>query len=185
MRKLVCFALCLILALSFCGCSKDKDSGVKSKINVEKYALAGEMPEVDYGLGHDVDSLISDLDKLNQQLSSDAEHENLYMTYEIGERTIVATGEVNYYYNTEKKDEGISYIVNFGNAFGFEQGTILSDVESRMEKLGFSTERKDVNSNTLFFLPMIDGLEVLEYKFKDRTVLFVFQNNCLCACSLF
>lgn len=186
MRKLVCFALCIVFAFSLCGCSKDKDnSKVKSNVNVEKYALSGKMPEVDYALGQDVDALLSDLDKLNAQLSSNAEHESLYMTYEIGERTIIATGEVNYYYNTDKKDDGISYIVNFGNAFGFEQGSILSDVKDKMENRGFSAERKDVHSDDLFFLPMIDGLEVLEYKFKDRTVLFVFQNNCLCACSLF
>lgn len=184
MKKIVCLALCLILAVLLCGCAQSKDSAPKASVNVKKYALSGEMPEIEYALGADVDKIIADYEKLNAQ-ETDDEHASHYMTYEIGERTIIATGDVNYYYDTDKKANGISYIVNFSDAFGFKQGSVLSDVKQAMEKSGFSAEREDVDSQDIFFLPFIDGLEVLEYKFEDRTVLFVFQNNCLCACALF
>lgn len=185
MKKIVCLILCLSFALCLCACGDNNGGGKKAAAKVEKYAKAGDMPEVEYSLGTAVDKIITDLDARQPQADDEHGHESVYMTYEVLERTIIATGTVNYYYDTDKKQDGISYIVNFGDAYGFEQGTLLDDVKTAMEKCGHAAEREDVYSADIFFLPTINDIEALEYKFGDNTVMFVFQNNCLCACALF
>lgn len=170
MKKFLSLIICAIFVLSLTACS---ENGTKTNGGgeIERYAKAGQIKEVEYKLGDDVTTT----------------KEALYMDFETGDYTVMSDGNVSCCYVTDKKSDGITHIINNGTSYGFEQGTISTQVRDAMSKLGYDTTERDADKSELFFLPGSANMNmtVLEYKFDENTVLFVFEDSALSATVIF
>lgn len=180
MKKVLSVIICLVLTLSFTACKEKGSNGSDHSIDVEYYANLGQINDVEYILGGDVD-------KAQQSLSADESdsedihgHKKFYYDYESGDYTVLTDGIVCCCYKTDDKTEGITHLVKYGDAYGFIQGEISTQVSEKMESMGFSATEREARDGELFFLPSTGELTVLQYDFEKNTVLFVFEEHALC-----
>ena len=181
--KKVALMLVMLLTLSICGCaSETKKSDLE--VDIEYYANLGQIPESEYSLG----SEIAIFEQLAAE-SAEAEHthdeDEVY--YEIAENdgyTEIYAGSLNYYYETDKKDDGVSCIVSYDGGYGFKQGSMSIEIRDELAAAGFEAEEQDAEKSDVFFLPSSGSFTCLEYTFKENTVRFIFEENALCACTL-
>ncbi len=178
MKKLLSVILCLIFVFSFAACDK-KEKSSELEIDVEYYAKLGQISDVDYTLGGDVDDVKESLE------AAQADHEHpVFSEYPSGKYTVMTDGNVACCYEADKKESGITHIIKYGDAYGFYQGAISTQVRDTMSELGFDATERDAEDGELFFLPGT-GLTVLEYEIKDNTVLFVFAEHSLSAAVIY
>ncbi len=193
MKKFLSLIICAIFVLSLTACS---ENGTKTNGGgeIERYAKAGQIKEVEYKLGDDVSTTKEALsaaynavEDSGEEHDHDHEHEAFYMDFETGDYTVMSDGNVLCCYVTDKKSDGITHIINNGTSYGFEQGTISTQVRDAMSKLGYDTTERDADKSELFFLPGSANMNmtVLEYKFDENTVLFVFEDSALSATVIF
>lgn len=186
MKKTVALLLCFALCFLFTACGK-KDDGTATAGSavVEKYAANGTMPDCEFSLGDNRQSVLDVLSTLEgDHTDSDGGDERpAYTEYEADGYNVLSTAENNYYFSLE--DDTLKVIVAFGDAFGFEHGTVISEVKSAMEKSGFSASAETAAAEDIFFLYGSVAREKLEYKFSSNTVVFVFEENALCATALY
>lgn len=169
----------MLLVFTSCGSAKTSSDG--DTIDVQYFAKLGKIPECKYSLGAEIDEMQS---KLSAAAESAGEDEDIVYEVTEGERTVlINTGNTEYYYMKDKKDNGVSYLVNYGAAYGFEQGTISIEVRKALEK--FSVDEHDATGNELFFLPVAENCTVLNYSFGKYKLMFVFQDNALCATAIY
>lgn len=187
MKKIFSLILCVVFILSLAACGQ-KGVGADGGIDVEYYANLGQIKDVDYKLGGDVDAAQKTLSEkymsfANGEGNLDEENEAFYVDFESGDYTVMTDGNVLCCYVTDKKQEGITHIIKNGDAYGFELGTISTKLRDAMKKKGFNATERDADKSELFFLPGSANMNmsVLEYKFEENTVLFVFQDSALSA----
>ncbi|MDO4607586.1 MAG: hypothetical protein Q4B40_00155 [Clostridia bacterium] len=184
MKKLLSIVLCLVFVFSFTACGDKKSEG-ELDVDVEYYAKLGQIADVDYTLGGDVDDAKKSLeadDNAKAEAAAEGEHVHAgFSEYPAGKYTVMSDGSVACCYETDKKNNGITHIVKYGDAYGFYQGAISTQVRDTMSDLGFDATERDAEKGELFFLPGSVGLTVLEYKIKDTAVLFVFAEHALSA----
>lgn len=200
MKKLFCLLLSAAVILSLAGCGKKKaEKKYTTDVDVEYYVRQGQLPECGkYALGYDVDKLTSELDaQMNASGdggsggsdSADGEeshsHDEDGFFWFLDERdsyTGLRTGSAEYCYRPDKRQDGISAIVSFDTAFGFETGTISIEIK---EALSDFKPTESTEGNGLPFLPTDDATEYLTYKFADRCVTFAFYENALCGTAVY
>lgn len=199
MKKLFCLLLSAAVILSLAGCGKKKaEKKYTTDVDVEYYVRQGQLPECGkYALGYDVDKLTSELDaQMNasgddESGSDGADGEESHSHDEDGffwfldERdsyTGLRTGSAEYCYRPDKRQDGISAIVSFDTAFGFETGTISIEIK---EALSDFEPTESTGGNGLPFLSSDDATEYLTYKFADRCVTFAFYENALCGTAVY
>lgn len=180
MKKVLCVLLSICLLFVFTACSKDEETAKKSNIDLEYYANLGKISECDYSLGANVDTL-------REELSSFAESEDgettLYDEIEGDEVSYITNGNYKFYYKNDSEDEGINYIVSYGTAYGFEIGEIIINVKEKLSGIEFVEEEID-DENAFFLFAPIEG-SVIKCEFEKNTVMFVFENNALCATAVY
>ncbi len=176
MKKFLCLILCVIFTLSLTACGKDNNKNSNHDIDVEYYAKMGKISGVDYKIGADVDDV-----KATLELTVDDHDESNYFDYESGEYTVMTDGSVCACYKTDDKSSGITHVVKYGDVYGFSAGAVSTLVRDTMSDTGFDATEREAKIGELFFLPAGADMTVLEYKIKDYTVLFVFQEHALSA----
>ena len=177
MKKFISLVLCLIFVFSFTACAEEeKASEQKHTVDIEYYAKLGQISDLEYKLGDNTEDTKELLNK-----TTDDHGETNYFDYESGEYTIMTDGNVYCCYKTENEDAGITHIVKSGDAYGFTVGAVSTQVRDAMKTLGFDATERKAERSEIFFLPAGADMTVLEYKLGDTTVLFVFQQNALCA----
>lgn len=174
MKKLLAICLCFVLTFVFAACG-DRDK-YEEVVDVEYYANIGQMPETDYAIGAKIATVKSELEAAAEQ-SEDVG----YYCNEGFEYTIIGDGNFSYCYENEKENEGITTIVSFGETYGFAHGESLTRVKEVMEALEITAEEREPESGELFFLPVSSNPSVLQCDFEKYTILFVFEENSLCA----
>ncbi len=176
MKRIISLCLILVFCFTLTACG---DKGKKSElsVDVEYYANLGTMPECEYTLGGDIAEAES---KLSTSVVDDQGEANYY-SYESGNKTIMTDGTYCCCYETENAAAGITHIVKYGDSYGFTQGTISTVIRDAMAAAGFEAQERDARAGELFFIPGGTTLTVLQYDFKENTVLFVFQENALSA----
>lgn len=180
--------LCLAILLCFSACGKTRDNSSPDAIDIDYYVSVGKMPESKYDLGTDTQKMLSDFEAAEQAAESSDEEtggEYYYSTYTIGDYTEVTDGSMAYYYLTEQPDKGICYIVNFGTSYGIEQGTYSVEVKKTLDNLKIDYTERELDGDEAFFVPGAFGITGIEYTSGKNTVLFVFQEDMLCACALY
>ncbi len=193
MKKFLSLILCATLVFAFSACGK-KDKENKNTVDLEYYASLGQIPEAEYSLGENPDTVIDGLNKLNEQAEAEHEddpnhnhgHDEQEFFFEIvqGEKNVLLdNGNICYYFNKANKAKGISYIVNYDTAYGFPIGTVILEVKEALSDIKF-TEEAISEENAFFASYVIDGT-VLKAEFENSTVIFVFQENELFATAIF
>lgn len=187
MKKIFSLILCIAFVLSLASCG-EKGGKTNNGVDVEYYAQLGQIKDVDYKLGGDVDAAQKALSEKYMQFANgegnlDEENEAFYVDFKSGDYTVMTDGSVLCCYVTDKKQDGITHIIKNGDAYGFELGTISTQLRDAMSKMGFDASERDAKADELFFLPGSANMNmtVLEYKFGENTVLFVFQDSALSA----
>ncbi len=178
MKRILCIVLSLVLMMSFTAC-KNEDTSSDSSVDLEYYANLGKIPECNYALGADVDTLTSELSAFAE---SEEGAESLYNVTEGEETVCVTNGIYNFYYD-RKSPDGINYIVSFDTAYGFEIGEVILNVKEAIGNVEYTEE--EVNEENAFFLPFISEGSVLKCEYKENTIMFVFENNALCATAIY
>lgn len=177
MKKLFSLVLCVIFVLSLAACGNNSNGGSDHSVDVEYYAKLGQINDISYKLGDGVDETYD----IISTATLDDEGEYLYYEYETGDYTVMTDGTVCCCYKTEDKSAGITHIVKYGDAYGFNIGAISTQIRDTMSDMGYTATEREAKSGELFFLPSSSDITVLEYEIKENTVLFVFQQNALSA----
>ena len=177
MKRIIAILLCLLMIFTLAACRKDDKKG-ELEVDIEYYAKLGTMPDMKYSLGDGVEKTEEALSQSN----ADGDHgESIYSSYEVGDKTVMSDGNICCCYETENEDKGITHIAIYGGAFGFEQGTVSTQIRDTLAAAGYEAKEKEAEKSDLFFIPGAAGLTVLKYEFKENTVMFVFQDHALSA----
>lgn len=193
MKKLLSLFLCLCLLFSFTGCGEKKKSNT-NKVDLEYYAKLGQMPEAEYTLGADIDNVINELtkkfDDYQNSHGDDPDHSHdhnqadfMFDVTEGEKNVLIDNGTINYYYNKKNKDKGISYIVNYDTAFGFEIGTVSSEVRKYLSD--YDLKEEPLTEDNAFFVSYLTNGTVINTKIEDVAILFVFEDNQLFATAIY
>lgn len=180
MKRIIGLFLCLIFICTvFVGCNgnNDKDK-ITSDIDVEYYAKLGKMPECQFSLGADVD----EVDEKLKEIYNDSD-EAYYDVIKGKNSVLIDGGTFMYYYEKEKKDKGVSLIVNNDTAYGFEGGTFNIEITEALSDYEYE-EITDIE-NELFFLKSFEGVSGIKYTFGDNIVIFAFSDNALTATAIY
>lgn len=180
MKKFLSLVLCISFVFMFTACGKDGNKSEKGSVDVEYYAKLGQIAEVEYKLGDDVETTKNALREL-----TDEHGEPLLYEMEIGDYTVMNVGEFACCYKTDDTSLGLTHIIKYGNAYGFDSGAVSTQVRDSMSKSDFDADERDAKKGEVFFLPSSSPFTVLEYTVKENTVLFVFEENALCAAVIF
>ncbi len=178
MKRIICLILVFALAFSLCACGPKEKKDDNNSIDIEYYAKLGQIPECEFTLGSKVQTV-------KDTLSAKAE-ENEEMLFDVteGEETVLITnGMQNYYYEKDNEQEGISYIVTYEKAFGFDIGEVSVTIKEALKNFDF--EEEELSDDNAFFIFGAQNGSVIECEFKDNTVMFVFEDNLLCATAIF
>lgn len=176
MKKIICLILCMIFVFSLTACGKENDKKTNHSVDIEYYAKHGQINDIKLKIGDKVEStktLLSD--------TTDDHGESNYFDYESGEYTVMTDGTICACYKTEDASAGITHIVKYGSAYGFNVGAVSTQIRDVMSGMGYEASEREAMRSELFFLPSATNMTVLEYKIKENTVLFVFQEHALSA----
>lgn len=176
MKKILSLILCMVFVLSLTACGGNSGKKSDHSIDVEYYAKMGKISDIDFKIGASVEDA-----KATLELTVDDHGESMFFEYPSGDYTVMTDGTVCCCYKTEEKDNGITHIVKYGDAYGFTVGDVSTDVRDTMTDMGYTATEREAEKDELFFLPASADITVLKYEIKDYTVLFVFQQHALSA----
>ena len=188
MKKALIILLSALMLISLTACGGD-ESDKKAPIgtDVEYYVKIGKIPEIEYALGHDADEIKTKLEESHKDAvegtddlyEHDHTGENYIGTYDNGKVTIIATTGINYYYESDKKAEGISRIVSLKGGYGFETGALIIEIKEAMESYGHKSEERKITQSEAENNGLTADMTCLEYTFDKNKVMFVFSENAL------
>ena len=182
MKKTVCLILSLMMLFSLSACGREKKKENTASVDLEYYASLGQIPECEYKLGADIDNLESEISKKQEEAVSAGE-EYVFAVTE-GEKSVrIDNGSFSYFYEKDKKSEGISYIAAFDTVYGFEIGASVLDIKNALAEYKYTEEAAD--SGNVFFLMGTENGTVLKYSFDSVCIMFVFQDGELFAAALY
>ncbi len=187
MKKLLCLALSLLLLGILGGCKNKEKKPSAPTVDLEYYAKIGTIPECPYSLGTNVNTLKKELEAnytaAQENSESDSEEMMVYRVTE-GKRTVrIDNGKFLYYYEIANESAGISYLVNLDEAYGFPLGTVSLQIKEALAY--YNAEELEMTAEDVFFLFGIENASGLRYTFQDVCILFVFQDNMLCATAIY
>ncbi|MBR4973044.1 MAG: hypothetical protein IKY45_01105 [Clostridia bacterium] len=177
MKRIFCILLSLLIIFSFSSCGKDSNS--KDDIaDLSYFVKLGQIPECEYKIGDSAETINADLKKA-AETSEDA----VYDFIEGENNALIDGGLYSYYYKKANIQDGISYIVSYDTAFGFEIGTLWVEIENAYKDIKFKQEEMN-DKNSFFLLGSPEG-KVLKTEISDYTVSFLFVDNALCATAIY
>ena len=151
-----------------------------SEVDLEYYVKLGQIPESEYQIG-------SDPEVIKEKLKAIADNpENDHAVYDViegNQNVLIDGGLYNYYYKKANKSNGISYLISYDTAFGFEIGDVIVEFKDAFKDIEFKEE--PLSEKNAFFLPGTSEGSVLKTTISDFTVSFIFVDNALCATALY
>lgn len=192
MKKFLAFILVILVIFTFVSCKKKETN--TATIDVEYYANLGKMPEIEFSLGDDVETVKKGLEKnYDEYLESEKDNENhnhdhdstavTFNEIEGKNNVLLNNGTTYYYYVKAKADDGIAYIVHREKSFGFELGTSIVDVK---KALGDTKHNEsEVTDENAFFATGLTNGTLLEIVNGDVVTMFVFHENELYATAMY
>ncbi len=180
MKKII--ALILSLTFVFCLCACDGKNG-KLEIDIDYYANLGQIPESQFVLGDTGETI----EKFLTKQKSEAEKKGEEYTYEKVEgetRVLITDGTYEYYYKKANPEKGIGYMVTYSDSYGIKLGTVILEVKEKLE--GNNVQEEPANEeNAFFYRGNIEDSTILKIECEKRTVIFLFENNALCATAIY
>ncbi len=192
MKKYICLVLGLVFVFSFMACKKEEKKDDNTQYSIEEYALMGEIPELEFNLGADPETvnkhysdIVSSQDAAYGEEEEDETHDHPELEvpfYEVaeGEKTVrIATDTISYFYEKDKKSNGISVISVQETAYGFTPGTTTKyEVETAFERKGKTIEATE---DDMYFIIPTENCMILRYTFEKYKLDFYFSDNILIA----
>lgn len=170
MKRILAVVLIICMAFAFCGCGNKKTNVNK----IEEQVSQGKMAESEFALG-------TEISVIKNAFSDESEQELLVR--EGTQTAILSIDNFDYHYYKDKEQNGISVIVNFTNAFGFENGITMSN--DIIKVLGEDYKLDAATEDQLYFLrSATEGCEVLSYTYGDYLLEFYFIDYFLAATKL-
>ena len=176
MKKILCLVLCMLFVFSLAACGEESEEKGSHSVDVEYYANLGQINDVEYKLGDSVQKTKTALEE-----KVDDHGESNYFEYPSGRYTIMSDGATYCCYETENENAGLTHVITTGDAYGFTAGAVSVEIRDIMSSIGFDAKERDAKRSETFFLPAGAEMTVLEYKFQNNTLLFVFQDHYLAA----
>ena len=186
-KSLLAVLLAAVLTLTCTGCAETNDdenlSSVKPlehSLNILKIAEQGQIPEIPYKLGHDIEDL-----KNTFMSHIDEGSEIIELGVNEGEKTVwLEGGSMTFCYEKSEKENGISVIVAHEYAQDFAMG--VYDADDIIYAVGSEEyERAETTDDDAFFLPATpDNSECIKYKAGKYDLRFIFVDGFLGAVSL-
>lgn len=180
MKKIISLMLVFVFMFTFACCGNEKKEEESGTLDIEYYAKLGQMPECNYDLGTDPEKIKSELSSLSESENAD----NMVYNVTEGENNVlIDNGTLCYYYKKAEPEKGIGCIVNYGKAYGFEIGTVIVEVKKAISGCDYIEE--PMNEENSFFMFGVENGTVLKCTAEGNNVVFVFENNALCATAIF
>lgn len=173
-KRIVCMLLALTVFIPLAACGKEKKAAPAYPVDIEYYANLGQIKECPYALGTAIDDIEAAL--LTEENEEEHDSPNGYFLYEKDGLTRITGEEKEYVYETDKRDNGISCIVDYAVAYEFNEASV-NTVKNALTGKKF-TER-EADGSEFFFMPDTAQVSVLEYKFGKNTLAFLFYNDVL------
>ncbi len=165
MKKTVLVFLCVLFAFSFCACKSNNNKSAHS-VDIAYFIDMGKVPETNYKIGDGLPS-------------TETIENNSMIIFENESPAFFTDGAFNYYYSSEKKV--ITEIIGFDKCLGFETGTISIEVTDALDEQNIKYTEREPSDGELFFLPGANNRSVIECKELKYSLIFVFEDNALCA----
>lgn len=187
MKKIIALALCLCLMFCFVSCKDTKQKQIGT--DVQFYAKSGQIPELPYKLGDDVDKIIAELDNGEEDTdggeNGEIDHEHPETDYlgmfENGANSVIAVTGANYCFDVDNKSDGINRIFSFGGGYGFENGALIPEIKECMESYGHKALEREPDETETNLGGFYSDTTCLFYQFEKNAVAFFFQESALCA----
>ena len=186
--KILSVILTFALCITFAGCAEKKDdtptSSVESlahSLNIVGYAEKGEIPEIPYALGHDIQNL---KETFMSHIDEGSEIEELQI--DEGENDVwMNGGSMTFCYEKKNKENGVSVIIAQEYAYDFSLGGVY-DADDVVHAVGLEEyERGEVTEEDAFFLPVIpENSECIKYSVGGYDLRFIIIDGTLSAVSL-
>lgn len=182
MKRILALTLALVFVFCLTGC-KDSKTNKKGSVDIEYYAKLGQIPENEIALGTKPEDVKAVLDKRASESDDSHEHGG-YNVIEGENNVLIEEGAYDYYYKKAEPEKGVGYIISYGESFGFKTGEIIVEMEEALKSYDVKKE-KATESNAFFFIGDYNNAQVLKIEFEKNTVLFLFENNTLCATAIY
>lgn len=177
-KKLIGAVLVLSVSMTFCGCDFNKDTETVTStnassiysVNILAYAEKGEIPEVPFAVGADVETVKSGF---KETLQEGSEVEDL--TIDEGETTVWMDGGSSMFcYEKANESAGVGVIIAKEYAYNLSMGGVYT-VEDVIEAVGSEEYvRGTATKEDAFFLPVLpEGTECVKYTAGDYVLRFV------------
>lgn len=188
--KLLSAFLCLCIIFACCGCNnkaEDNNSDISSveslphSMNILAYAEKGEIPEVPYQLGANIDNL---KETFMDHIEAGSEIHGLEISE--GENTVwLDGGSMMFCYEKAKAEQGISVLIAREYAYDFSLGGVYA-TDDVISAVGSEKYVKAAATNKdAFFLPVIpDNCECITYNAGSYILKFIFIDDYLSAVTL-
>ena len=182
MKKFISILLVFLIVFSFASCKNKKKDDNSNSVDIEYYAKLGKFPESEFKIGTSAEEIEN---SLSSSSSDEDEEDHDHETYQIIEgksSILIDAGSYCYYYLKDKKEKGISYMLSYEKAFGFEIGTVSTEVKKTLSGLNY--KEGEVDRDKAFFVISEDA-SAIECTISKYTVMFIFENDALCATAIF
>lgn len=187
--KIISVILVFALCFSFVGCSKNEEdtapvtsvAPLAHSVNIVGYAEKGEIPEVPYTLGHDIENL---KETFMSHIDEGSEIEELIID-EGDEDVWLLGGSMTFCYEKKNKENGISVIIAQEYAYDFSLGGVY-DADDVIHAVGLETyERAETTKEDAFFLPVIpENSECIKYSIGGYDLRFIIIDGYVSAVTL-
>lgn len=181
MKRILSLALVLIFALSLCSCKEEKKKN-SSTVDIEYHANLGQIPENDLSLGMTPDEVKEALEKKQKEELEKGE-EYGFNEQEGNTNVLITDGTYDYYCKKAESEKGINYIVSYTDAFGFKIGDVILEVKEALAD--YDVKEEAVTEENAFFYFGSEGATLLKIEFPKNTVMFIFEDNALCATAIY
>ena len=187
--KILSIVLVIALCFSFAGCagSEGDNASLSSveplahTVNIVGYAEKGEIPEIPYALGHDIEDL-----KETFMSHIDEGSEIVELVIDEGENDVwMNGGSMTFCYEKKNKENGISVIIAQEYAYDFSMGGVY-DADDVIHAVGLEEyERAEATKEDAFFLPVIpDNCECIKYSVGGYDLRFILIDGTISAVTL-
>lgn len=187
--KIISVILVIALCLPFAGCAKNEDDTapvtsveqLAHTLNIVAYAEKGEIPEVPYELGHNVEDLKETF--MNHVESGSEIHE---LIVDEGDKDVwMLGGSMTFCYEKKNKENGISVIIAQEYAYDFSLGGVY-DADDVIHAVGMENfERAETTEEDAFFLPVVpENSECIKYTVGKYDLRFIIIDGYLSAVTL-
>lgn len=169
MKKAICISLCFVFLLLAAAC-KEKKKKDEHGVDIAYFVDMGAMYESEF--------------KIYDKVPLDKEGGEEYFFTKAGRESNFSDGSFCYYYDEREKEPEIEAIAALSNCMGFEAGDISIEVTDALDSQGIEYVMRQPRDGEIFFLPAAENREVLECRGLKYNLIFVFENNALCAALL-